>query len=391
MYFRKNGYEIVENPSAADITIFVTCAYRNDITENALDKIKVFQKYNSELIVAGCLPEIEKEKLSDIFNGKIISTKNLNEIDSFFPNNKTKFNSINDADAILKEQNIRNQGETKIKNIPFFNNFYSYFKEYVIKNLLNKHLLIYLYPMKKSFYHIRISWGCLGSCSYCDIKKAIGPFKSKSLEECINDFKKGLDNGYKEFVITADDAGAYGVDIGSSFLELLDRFTSLEGEYEISVQDLDPKWVVKYIDGLEKIFQKGRITSVNIALQSGSSRILKLMNRYDDIEKIKDALKRLKKNSPNLSLDTHFILGFPSETHDDFLQTLNFITDINFDMGFIYFFSCKKRTKAEKIEPKLQPEVIIERFNFAKKFLNKKGNKVICLSRNSFYTFYKKN
>jgi len=390
LYFRRNNYEIVDNPKNADIIIFVTCAYRNEITETALNQIKEFQDYEAELIVAGCLPEIEKEKLSKIFDGKKISTKELNEIDRLFPKNKVKFNSINDADAIFQEQNIKHEEEHFKFKIPVITDIYAYFRELFIKNFLNEHLLIYLYPTKKIFYHVRISWGCLGNCSYCGIKKAIGPFKSKPLNECIDDFKKGLEKGYKNFVITADDVGAYGTDIKSSFPELLGKLTSIPGNYNVSVQDLDPRWVVAYIDDLEKIFKTGKITSVNIALQSGSGRILKMMNRYSDINKIKKALIRLKKSSKNISFDTHFILGFPTETHEDFAETMKFVKDVGFYMGFIYRFSCKQGTEAEKIEPKVSDEEIIKRFDFAKKFLKNQNYKFVSLSKNSFCTFYKK-
>jgi tRNA A37 methylthiotransferase MiaB len=390
LYFYKNNYTLVKKPKDSDFIIYITCAYRNEITNDTLTKIKDFQKYKAELIVAGCLPVIEEIKLNQIFKGKTISTKNLDKIDVIFPNNKIKFSSLTDAEAISPEQYITYHEENyKLKNFPFLNKYYNYFKENFIFYLLNKHLLIYLFPSKPDFYHVRISWGCMGNCSYCGIKKAIGTLKSKPINECVYDFEKGLKSKYKMFVITADDVGAFGVDIGSNFPTLLDKLTSFEGEYEISVQDLDPRWVVKYIDELEPIFKKGKITSVNIALQSGCEKILKLMNRYHDIEKIKESLIRLKNSSTKLSLDTHFILGFPTETDDDFLQTIDYIKKIDFNMGFIYRFSCKTGTEAEKIEPKVSDDDVIKRMNCAKKLLKNQEYKVITLSKNSFYTFYK--
>lgn len=389
LYFRNNKFNIVHNPKKADLIIFVTCAYRNEITQDAIKKIKELQNYKAELIVAGCLPDIEKEKLKEVFSGKIISTKQLNEIDKLFPENTVKFSEIKDADAIIKEQGISNQEDVlRFKQLPILGKINNHFRVLFLKYLLNPHLLIYLYPTKKGFYHVRISWGCKGNCTYCGIKKAIGAFKSKPVKECVEDFKKGIKNGYKNFVITADDVGAYGTDIKSSFPKLLKEFLKIKGDYGVSIQDLDPKWVVKYIDELEIIFQNPKITSVNIALQNGSKKILKLMNRYSDIEKIGKSLSRLKNKNPNLSLDTHFIIGFPTETNEDFIQTMNFVQKLNFDMGFIYRFSCKTDTKAEEME-QIKPEEIISRLQKAKQILKKQGYKVITLSKNSFYTFYK--
>ena len=114
------------------------------------------------------------------------------------------------------------------------------------------------------------------------------------------------------------------------------------------------------------------------------------MNRYSEVKKISSSLKRLKKVNPNFSLDMHYILGFPTETDKDFLETMEFIKDINFDMGFIYRFSLKPGTKAESIEPKVKDKEIDLRINNAAKILKKHKYKVIPLSKNNFYTFYKK-
>jgi threonylcarbamoyladenosine tRNA methylthiotransferase MtaB len=209
------------------------------------------------------------------------------------------------------------------------------------------------------------------------------------MAECINDFSIGLKKGFKNFIITADDVGAYGIDIGYTFTQLLEKLCTFKGEYKISIQDLDPKWIVKYIDELEEIFKKNKISSINIALQSGSKNVLKRMNRYNDIEKISDSIGRLRNSSKNFSLDTHFILGFPSETRDDFYQTMNFVINNNFDMGFIYRFSLRSNTKADKIKPKTPREEIDYRMFAAKKFLKKHQYKILSLAKNSFYSFYR--
>jgi len=276
-----------------------------------------------------------------------------------------------------------------INRFPLISKTYLHLQKNTIKYLFNRHLLLYLYPYEKKNYHVRISWGCLGNCTYCAIQKAIGPLKSKPIDECINDFSIGLKKGFKDFIITADDVGAYGVDIGYNFPQLLERLSSLKGRYNISIQDFDPKWIVKYIDDLEMIFNKNKISSINVALQSGSKDILKLMNRYNDINKISDAIQRLRNSNIDFSLDNHFILGFPSETRGNFNQTMKFVIDNGFDMGFIYRFSLRSNTKADKIEPKIKSDELDYRMLSAKKILKNNKYKVLSLSKNSFYAFYK--
>lgn len=388
LYFKRNNWNVHDKPNKADQIIFVTCAYRDEIANDCLEQIKELQKYSGELVVVGCLPEIETYKLKRIFNGRTISTKDLNNIDDYFPNNTIKFKDISDADVILDDMTpiLINKGE---KRLPLISKTYLHFQKNIIKNLLNRHLLLYLYPYEMNNYHVRISWGCLGNCTYCAIQKAIGRLKSKPIDECVNDFSVGLNKGFKDFIITADDVGAYGIDIRYTFPKLLERLSSFKGEYNISIQDFDPKWIVKYIDDLEMIFEKNRISSINVALQSGSKNILKLMNRYNDIDKISDALQRLRNSNNDFSLDTHFILGFPSETRKNFNQTMKFVIDNQFDMGFIYRFSLRSNTKADKIEPKIKSDELDYRMLTAKKMLKNNKYKVISLSKNSFYSFYK--
>lgn len=388
LYFQRNNWEVLNKPNKADQKIFITCAYRDEIADDCLERIKELQNYSGELIVVGCLPEIEPKKLRKIFNGRTISTKNLNDIDDYFPNNTIKFKDISDADVI--SEGITTTQINKLNNrFPLFSKTYLQLQKNIIKHLFNPHLLLYLHPYEMNNYHVRISWGCLGNCTYCAIKKAIGTLKSKPLDECVNDFSVGLKKGFKDFIITADDVGAYGIDIGNNFPQLLDRLSSFKGAYKISIQDFDPKWLVKYIDQLELIFKKNKISSINIALQSGSKDILKLMNRYNDINKISDSIKRLKNSNKDFSLDTHFILGFPSENRENFNQTMNFVIDNKFDMGFIYRFSLRSNTGANQIEPKIESDELNYRMYTAKKILKNNKYKVFSLSKNSFYAFYK--
>jgi tRNA A37 methylthiotransferase MiaB len=393
-YLSKNNYRIVDKPEDADIIIFITCAVFDEVTESSLQKVKEFQKYDADLVVAGCLPEIEKEKLSEIFNGKTISTKDLDEIDDLFPENKIKFGYIDDANILFQDlDGYRPIGVIKkiCRNVRWIENIYVKVKDHVLKNLFGEHSTIYAIFSKNSFYRIRASWGCLGNCSYCVIKKAIGPFHSKSLDQCMREFRRGLNEGYKHFVITADDAGSYGLDIGSSFPELLDKMTETPGEYEISIRGLHPRWVIKYIDDLEDILKRGKLTSVDIPIQSGSTRILKLMHRFSDVEKMKDAFIRLKKSSPDVLLNTHVIVGFPTETEGDFKQTLSFIKKISFNEVYTFPFSCKIGSEAENIESKVSLEEMSKRVRYAKRFLKKAGYHVINTPRSRSVLFEKRN
>jgi MiaB/RimO family radical SAM methylthiotransferase len=367
-YLIKNNYSITNKPENADLIILVSCSFIDRLTNEALNKIITFQKQcDAELIVAGCLPAIDKEKLDHIFTGKTVITSylngDMNKIDILFPENKIKFRDMQDANTY--ELNY----EEKTK---FLIGGYHKIKRYACKNLFGRHSLFYSPLYEKSFY-IRISWGCLGNCSYCGIKKAVVPFESKPIEQCIKEFEKGLQEGYETFILSGDDTGAYGSDVNSTFPALLDNMTKLTGEYNITIRDLNPFWLVKYIEDLEEIFKRNKITYLDVPIQSGASRILKLMNRYSNIELMKDAFIRLKRISPNAVINTHYIVGFPSETEEEFKQTLSFIKEVSFDNIIVIPFSLKTGTKAERIEPKITDEEISKRVDYAKYYFKKTG------------------
>jgi len=289
-YLLKNGYEIVDKPDDADIIFFVTCASGNTSAKGSLNKIKELQKYNAELIVAGCLPAVEPKRLAEIFDGKTISTKDLDKIDSFFPNNKIPYAHIDDENFLFQNVDMSLPSEVikKIfRDVKCIGNIYAKIVDHILKNIFGENSLVYTISFhninkqnKNPYFILRISWGCKGNCSYCSIKNSTGRFHSKSIDECIKEFKKGLDAGYKKFIITAVDPGAYGLDVGSSFSELLDKITMIPGDYKITVRSVNPRWIVKYIDDLEKIVKRRKVTQIGIPIQSGSSRILKLMHRF---------------------------------------------------------------------------------------------------------------
>ncbi|HEC81080.1 MAG TPA: radical SAM protein [Thermoplasmatales archaeon] len=392
-YLYRNGYVIVKKPEDADLIIFIACSFHNNLADHGLKKVNELKKYDAELIVAGCLPEVEKEKLSKIFNGKTISTKNLNKIDELFPENKIKFSEIEDANLLFENPTPETLAEhihTTLNSIPHIKNVYIKTRNYIVKSLLGEQSLIYLAFARQPLCHIRTSWGCMGNCSYCTIKKSTGPFHSKPLEDCLKEFKEALKKGYRYFLILGVDVGAYGLDINSSLPELLDEITKIPGDYEIILRGLNPRWLVKYIDDLSEILSRKKIVKIGVSVQSGSSRILKLMNRYPDIEKIKNACIQLKESTPQTSLDTHYIIGFPTETEEDFQETLSFIREIDFNEGYFFRFSSRKGTEAEKIEPKIPEEEITRRIKHARRYLNKLGYNTFFFTRWKFFFYTKK-
>ncbi len=377
-YFAANGHEIIFDPRKADYIILVTCADTNSRTEISMKYVKRFMKYkNAELIVGGCLPAIDPDVLSKVFKGKTIVTKYIEKIDEYFPENKIKFNEIPDAHEPWKdidESRLYWAVYKLLKNSAFAKKVYTRILEYLRNSGFWKSAVLTWYgTYEEKPYIIRGSWGCTGKCAYCVINKAIGHMRSKPLNVIVDEFKEGLKKNYKYFIFDADDLGAYGIDIGKSLPELLDTITSIPGDYKMDVHYIHPGWVVKYTNELADILKREKIKRLGSSIQSGNPRILELMNRYHNTDKMKEAYHKLKEAYPSLILETESICGFPTETRDEFIDTLNFIKDVRFDWGVIFPFSSKKGAEADKIEPKVPQNEIMERMKYAKKFLKKNG------------------
>ena len=380
-YFTKNGYQIITNPRKADIIILSTCGANDILTNYHLDNIKRFKKYRADLIVTGCIPDTDKGKFEKIYDGEFITTKNLEKIDTYFPDNKIKFNEIEDCNQpwiTIDESKINNVFKKLFMSSVISKKLYVGFLDYLLKKFVNEgHLLLgnLLDLPFDDFYTIRISEGCLGNCSYCSIKRALGMFQSKPFDQCITEFKKGLDAGFSNFFITAEDTGAYGKDIGKTFVDLLDELTKIKGKYSIGILEINPVWLIQQIDSFEGIMKRGKIKAINVPVQSGSNRILKLMHRYSNSEKIQDVLLRLKKAHPDLTLGTHVIVGFPTETEEEFKETLQLVKKTKINIGALVPMSIKQDTIAENIEPKITPNEISKRLKYGKKYLNQLGYK----------------
>jgi len=380
-YFTKNGYQIITNPRKTDIIILSTCGANDILTNYHLDNIKRFKKYRADLIVTGCIPDTDKGKFEKIYDGKFITTKNLEKIDTYFPDTKIKFNEIEDCNQpwiTIDESKIHNVFKKLFMISVISKKLYVGFLDYLLKKFINEgHLLLdnLLDLPFDDFYTIRISEGCLGDCSYCSIKRALGRFQSKPFDQCITEFKKGLDAGFSNFFITAEDTGAYGKDIGKTFVDLLDELTKIKGNYNIGILEINPVWLIQQIDSFEGILKRGKIKAINVPVQSGSNRILKLMYRYSNSEKIQDVLLRLKKAHPDLILGTHVIVGFPTETEEEFKETLQLVKKTKINIGALIPISIKQDTVAENIEPKITQNEISRRLKYGKKYLNQLGYK----------------
>jgi tRNA A37 methylthiotransferase MiaB len=392
-FFESNNYPIVQKPEQADVIIYISCGIIEKNTEASIAAIQNFKKYKARLIVGGCATEIDPQRVRAVHGGEFFSTKNLAALDELFPNEEYPFSGIADANCrhTVMKKNIWNGTILRfIDSIPGAGNIFRAIVKARTAAIFGEYSFAYIKAVGlEKDYYIRIADGCASNCSYCALPAAIGRLKSKSASQCLNEFKQGLEKGYKNITITAEDTGVWGTDFikanntgkainAANIAELLGQMISLgkacgNSNYSLILSSLNPASLYRYLEPLTKIIANPAIRCVVVPVQSLNSRILKLMCRFSDTHAIRESLCALRKASPGLWISTHILVGFPSETTEELCEMLSLWEELPFDEGQFFAYSFKPGTPAEKIAGGLSEEEIQRRMKFAYKYFKRKN------------------
>ncbi len=232
-------------------------------------------------------------------------------------------------------------------------------------------------------FYIQISKGCLNNCTYCTVKCAKGSLKSKAVPAVLNEFRRGLNEGYRRFMLVAEDVGSYGQDIGKDITSLLKSILTIPGDYKICFNNLHPKWLILMQDDLIPLFKTGKIEGICIPAQSGSDRILSLMGRGYNILQFKKAVCTIRKKAPSISIKTHLMVGFPGETDKDFKDTMMLLDEIDFDEIAVFKYSPRPSTISSRSIHQIPEPIKRKRYRLLKlkSALNKRLNKLKILTK----------
>lgn len=344
-YLETNNLEYTQDVKQADLIIVSTCAAlksREDLSKTAVTWYQEQKRQDAKIVVAGCLGKINPDVKKEFDEVAFISPREIDALDDLIAA-KIRFKDIPDPNRIGSFPLFPDKPERQAKG-----------------ERLNKRLdLAY---EKKDLFTLRIATGCLGNCSYCAVKFAVGQLESKPLDTIVNEFKNGLDQGFQNFVLIAGDVGCYGVDIGISVVELLQALFAVEGSYKIIIKEFNAQWVVKYFEEMLKIFRQNyeKIDYIVVPVQSASNRMLRLMKRPYTIEDVKKYLNIIKEKVPGLQISTHIMVGFPGETEEDFNESVDFIKEYEFPFVDIYAYDDRPNTAASRMAGKV-PQKLIER------------------------------
>ena len=319
---KENGYQIVDFDSKADIYIINTCTVTNTSDKKSEKMIKRARKQNKDAIIIamGCHAQIKGDNIdADIIIGNKDKSKIISLIEEY-QENKNKIKRIYNLD-----------------NISFEDMYISSF---------NNHTRAF----------VKIQDGCDAFCSYCIIPYARGPIRSKDPKTVIKEITSLVENGYKEIILTGIHTGKYGKDINYTFEQLLKEIIKIKNLYRIRISSIE---INELTDPILDLIKDNKIIAkhLHIPLQSGSDKILKLMDRKYDLKFYKDRIEKIRKMIKDVSITTDLIVGFPNEDEKDMEDTLKFIKEIKFTKIHTFPYSKREGTKAASMENQIDETI----------------------------------
>lgn len=338
------GYKIVDSVQIADLVIYNTCAVKGPTENRMIEILKVVPK-GKKVIVTGCLPLINPERLhKEAHPDGVVGPAAGGRI-------------VDVVKRVLRGETVVDlKGALNAKpglNLP--------------RSQLNP--LISILP---------VSYGCLGACSYCCVVFARGRLRSYEIDEVVERARKDLASGIREFWITSQDTACYGKDRGTDLAELLNVLCSVEGAFKIRVGMMTPNMTLTLLDRLIEAFKSEKIFKfLHLPVQSGDDQTLKRMRRFYTIEDFKGIVSAFRETFPDITLVTDVICGFPGETREAFEKSLQLISAVKPDIVNVSKFFARPRTEAAKMQDSVSLPEVKRRSSGAAKLVRK-----IALERN---------
>jgi MiaB/RimO family radical SAM methylthiotransferase len=365
-YFYANGYEIskkdFDTDTEADVILLSTCGFTQAAEDFALKTIKRIEKEmkpGTDIYIGGCLPKINKEVLVGY---QTFDPRNYEVLDKYFEMEK-KFSQFKRPNTIsnfqvhpkFREHGIMSTKDAKLDEIG---------KQTSRENLDTVEEITNIVREKSnSTFRIQCMLGCACKCTYCAIKFAIGPIKSRPPNEILCEIKQGIEKGYSDILLEGDSLGSYGLDIETDLGKLLDEVIYLikDNSVRISIPDVSPLYLDKCNTQIIKLAKMGKLFNFYTPIQSGSQKILDMMKRGYKIDKAKNIIKAIKYACPELKCGTSLIVGFPGETEEDLNETINICKELRFDYIYCHSYSDRKGTEADKLPNKIPEDIILQR------------------------------
>ena len=332
------GYTEVEDENA-DFVIYNTCTVRENANQRVygrLGYLHSIKKKKPHMMIAlcGCMMQeaqvVEKLKKSYSFVNLIFGTHNIYKFSELIV-------TALESDRMVID--IWKDTDKIVEDLPSE-------RKYAFKSGVN------------------IMFGCNNFCSYCIVPYVRGRERSRNLKDIVREIEKLVEDGVKEVMLLGQNVNSYGKNLEEpvTFAQLLKEIEKIEGLERIRFMTSHPK---DLSDELIEVMKDSKkiCRHLHLPLQSGSSRILKIMNRHYDKERYLTLVKKIKTAMPDISLTTDIIVGFPGETEEDFLETMDVVKKVRFGSAFTFLYSKRTGTPAAVMENQISEDVMKDRFD----------------------------
>lgn len=333
----KMGYTLADKRENADLIVFNTCAIREGAEDRVFGNVgalKKLKKQNPNLIVAVCGCMTQKQTTA-------------NYIMNTFPF----------VDIVIGTFNL-----------PNFEHYVNAVKTGRQLELLDEGDIDETVPYKRTSGDnawVNIMQGCNNFCTYCIVPYVKGREKSRSEENILKEIKQILREGkYKKITLLGQNVNSYGKDLvpSVSFAKLLKDICALDGDFKLWFMTSHPKDLTE--DVIDVIASEDKILKdIHLPAQSGNNRILNLMNRKYTREKYLDIIHKIRAKIPNARITSDFIVGFPTETEEEFQDTMSLVNEVKYDSIFAFMYSPREGTVASKMEGQVPQEIKQRRVN----------------------------
>lgn len=329
---KESGYEIATKRSESALNLIVTCSVKDTTEHKMMSRIRTMVKSGKPLVVAGCLPKADKAKIESASSSA--SLIGPNSIDKAPDAVRSALSG--DRLVALKDSQL-----DKV-NIP--------------RVRLNPVISI-----------VEIANGCMSECTFCQTKIAKGWLRSYRIGDIVRQIKSDIKSGCKEVWLSSTDNGCYGRDIDSNLVDLLQACCSIEGNFKIRVGMMNPMYLPAILDRMVRLFCENDklFKFLHIPVQSGSNRVLRKMKRGHTSKTFIDIVQAFRDRIPEMTISTDIIVGFPSETEDDFKQTIDLLERSEPDTVNISRYAARPKTEASGWkEMKVSSQVSKERSEY---------------------------
>ena len=307
------GHTLADSSEESDLNVIVTCSVKDATAAKMVHRIK--ESNSKPLVVAGCLPKAEQhtvEKFAE--NASLLGPnsigKTLQVIKSTLDGQKI---------IALEDTDITKIGLPKIR--------------------LNPAIGI-----------IEIASGCMSECTFCQTKLSKGDLKSYRIGDVVRQGKTEISDGCNEVWLTSTDNGCYGLDIGADLPELVNAVSEIDNKFFIRVGMMNPMYMPKIRDGLLKSFQSTKVFKfLHVPVQSGSNKVLNDMKRGHTEQTFRDVTNKFRDKFEKFTISTDVIVGFPTETEEDFEATLKLLKETKPDIVNLSRYSQRPGTYAAEM------------------------------------------